>query len=81
MKEFEVDQLVEIQREAGHTVRWEPCFYAGRVTGMRGWHRVRALDPVRRINSMTGMETNADDPQGFITDSMIVPTRRIRSGP
>lgn len=82
-KRFAVGQEVEFQRETGYTVPWEPGIYVKACADWRGFHEVRLPDDApdskkRRIDSMTGMETTADDPQSFVTDRFFLPTRRLR---
>jgi hypothetical protein len=75
-KKFEKGQHVEVQVTVGGA--WEPATYQNAYSDWRGWHRAK-LTRLRRINSQTGRETSVDDPQGFLTDHVSVPTQRLRA--
>lgn len=87
-KTFKRGDLVEVQREPGFTVTWEPAIYrkdAGegpdtlRISG----HHVVDLSPSstpRYIDPMTGMEVDPEaNPRAFATRRITVPSRRIRA--
>lgn len=78
-KTFEPGQPVEVQREPGHEVPWEPATYRRKVTDMKGWHSVEYPEGRGRyIDSMSGMETAVDNPRAYLTLTQLVPTQRIR---
>lgn len=87
-KTFKRGDHVEVQREPGHTVKWEPAIYredAGvgpEIVRMPGHHVVDldASAPPRYIDSMSGMEVADPDsnPRAYATRMLIVPSRRIR---
>jgi ferredoxin-NADP reductase len=74
-KKFEKGQHVEVQVKVDGA--WEPATYQNAYSDWRGWHSVR-LTRQRRMSSQTGNETSVDDPQGFLTDHVSVPTQRLR---
>lgn len=80
---FTAGEAVEIARDTSHYIRpssWESATYVKSIPDMRGWHMVGlAKGKERRINAMSGMETSADDPQSYVSDRLLVPSRRIRS--
>lgn len=76
-KRFEVDQVVEVQRDVGRP--WEPAKYRGACDDMRGWHQVDLLGEPRRVDSMTGYDTDSANPRGFTTPRCIVPSQRVRA--
>lgn len=77
-KVFERGQIVDVQREPGWTVPWEHATYVEPIEAMKGWHEVTLHGEPRYIDSMTGMETDATNPRGYMTKRLSVPTQRVR---
>ena len=88
-KTFTKGQAVEVRREPGYNVAWEPAIYreyAGdgpKLTAMRGHHVVDLSpdSPPRYIDSMTGMDVAEPEsnPRAYIIRKLIVPSVRIRA--
>jgi hypothetical protein len=77
-KKFEMDQLIQVQREAGFYAPWESAVYRGEVSDMPGWHHIEIPKGHRYIDSMTGSTTDSDNPRAYKTNRFLIPTRRIR---
>lgn len=78
-KTFVKGERIDVQRAVG--TLWQPATYLGKITEMRGWHRVELVGdavPVI-IDSMTGMRTDeARNDRTYTTRRIIVPTQRTR---
>jgi hypothetical protein len=78
-KTFKPGDAVLVQREASFVPAWEPATYIERAD-MRGWHHVDLPQGrERRIDSQTGYECGPDNPRGFLTRHLFVPSRRIKA--
>lgn len=73
---FKPGQAVEVLRDMQRT--WEAATYVGRCQSIgRSFHRVKLATP-KRIDSGTGIDIDADDPRGYLTDNDVLPAMRIR---
>lgn len=79
-KSFVIGEVVEIRREPGYTVPWERAEYVGDPKDDWRYHQVRLMlgAKPRYIDSMTGLETNADNPRAYKSRTLWVPSVRIR---
>ena len=73
-KRFEKGEVVEVQRRVGGP--WTTATYDKPMVDWRAHHRVN-VDP-HHVDAMTGNDTTAENPRGYVSTLDIVPSRRIR---